>query len=86
MKYPPQEARCVFIDGPIAVYVSQAPSADILEAYARVKALVEVAARQMNGPTRANKIINQGLSSTEWDMRIAQAEDARAKGPAKEFP
>lgn len=48
MKYNPLEARCVFIDGPVAVYISEAPGAEILEAYNRLARMVEVAARQLN--------------------------------------
>lgn len=38
------EARCVFIDGPVAVYVSEASGTEILLAYARLARLVQVAA------------------------------------------
>ena len=45
MKYNHQEARCLFIDGPLAVYVSQAPLAEIQASLARLAMLVEVAAK-----------------------------------------
>ena len=48
MKYPPMEARCVFIDGPVAVYVSEASEEAILEAYTRLGKLVQIAAGQFN--------------------------------------
>ena len=50
MKYNHQEARCLFIDGPLAVYVSQAPLAEIQEALARLALLVEVAAKSFPPP------------------------------------
>lgn len=40
-------ARCLFLDGPIAVYVMQGPSAKVLEAYDRLRRMVEIAARRM---------------------------------------
>lgn len=46
MKYPPPlEARTAFVDGPISVFIHQAPEAEILEAFARLSRLVPVAAR-----------------------------------------
>lgn len=48
MKYDHFNARCVFIDGPIAVYVSEASTAEILEAYERLRRAVEIAAGQLN--------------------------------------
>lgn len=41
-------ARCLFIDGPVAVYLQQAPEADLLEAYERLFKVVKVAAATMN--------------------------------------
>jgi len=40
VKYPPEEARCVFIDGPVAVYVKHAPPHDIRRAHDRLVRLV----------------------------------------------
>ena len=50
MKHPPFNARCVFIDGPVAVYVSLATESEILEAYTRLERLVKVAASQLSSP------------------------------------
>ena len=50
MKYPPFDARCVFIDGPVAVYVSPATESEILEAYTRLERLVKIAASQLSPP------------------------------------
>jgi hypothetical protein len=46
MKYLPTEARCVFVDGPVAVYVHDAPG--VLEAFDRLRKLVEVADTQLS--------------------------------------
>ena len=48
MRYVPSEARVVLIDGPVAVFVHEATEAEILDAYENLKALVEVAARQLH--------------------------------------
>ena len=48
MKYNPLEARCVFIDGPVAVYVSEAAEEEILRAYTNLGKVVAVAARLLN--------------------------------------
>jgi hypothetical protein len=54
MKYPPEEARCVFIDGPVAVYVSEASGELIWEAFGRLGKLVAVAALEMSMQKEAN--------------------------------
>lgn len=48
MKYLPFDARCVFVDGPVAIFVHEAPSQVILEAYARLGRVVEIAAQQLH--------------------------------------
>ena len=50
MKHPPFDARCVFIDGPVAVYISEAPEQEIRDAYIRLERLVKVAASQLSSP------------------------------------
>ena len=42
------EARCVFIDGPVAVYVSEESAEAILAAYTRLGKLVQIAAGRFN--------------------------------------
>jgi hypothetical protein len=42
------DARCCFIDGPVAIYLQQAPMTDLIEAYERLGRMVRVAAREMN--------------------------------------
>ena len=48
MKYDPLQARVVLVDGPVAVFVHEATESAILDAYANLKALVEVAAKQLH--------------------------------------
>ncbi len=48
MRYVPAEARVVLVDGPVAVFVHEATESAILDAYANLKALVEVAAKQLH--------------------------------------
>lgn len=50
MHYPPMEARVVLIDGPVAVYIHEAPREAILEAYKRLERLVNVAAKDLDKP------------------------------------
>lgn len=52
MKYHPETARCVFIDGPVSVYVQDADPNEILAAYARLDKLVAVCAEEFR---KANK-------------------------------
>lgn len=46
MKYHPETARCVFVDGPVSVYVQDADPDEILAAYARLDKLVAVCAEE----------------------------------------
>lgn len=46
--HPPLEARCMFIDGPVCVTVSEAPQQEILDAYFRLERAVLIAARLLN--------------------------------------
>ena len=48
MRYLPFDARCVFVDGPVAVFIHEAPESVILDAYANLRAVVEVAAQQLH--------------------------------------
>jgi len=41
---PPMEARCVFIDGPVSVFIHEADPDEVREAYVRLGKAVEVAA------------------------------------------
>lgn len=51
MKYPPPfEARCLFIDGPVAIYIHEAPLSEIMNAYDRLGKLVALAAGQFGIP------------------------------------
>lgn len=52
MTYHPETARCVFIDGPVSVYVQDADPDEILAAYARLDKLVAVCAEEFR---KANK-------------------------------
>jgi len=61
MKYNHLEARCMFIDGPVAIYVSEAPYNEILEAYHRLGRLVKIAAEQLepSGSGEVSAFINR---------------------------
>lgn len=52
MLQPPFDARCLFLDGPVAICVHDGPWTEeqILEAYTRLGRLVAVAARQLGKP------------------------------------
>lgn len=51
MKYPPPfEARTLFIDGPVAVTIHEAPVWEILDAYDRLYRLVYTAATNFPRP------------------------------------
>lgn len=52
MRYIPTEARCVFVDGPVAVYIHEAPKEEILAAYARLERIVQVAAKNLDKPEK----------------------------------
>ena len=54
MKYLPFDARCVFIDGPVAVFIHEADEERILDAYTNLRAVIEVAARQLHKPENSN--------------------------------
>jgi len=54
VKYLPFDARCVFIDGPVAVFIHEADKQTILDAYANLRAVVEVAAKQLHKPEATN--------------------------------
>lgn len=49
MKYNPLEARTLFIDGPVAIYISTASREDILAAYERLASYVRIAAEELDG-------------------------------------
>lgn len=48
MKYLPSDARCAFIDGPVAIFIHEAPEQTILDAYDNLRDVIEVAARQLD--------------------------------------
>jgi hypothetical protein len=48
LKHNPFDARCVFVDGPVAVFVHEAAQQDILDSYARIARYVAVAAEQLD--------------------------------------
>ena len=54
MKYVPFDARVVLIDGPVSVFIHEAPERAILDAYANLKAVIEVAAKQLHKPEPEN--------------------------------
>ena len=69
MRYVPSEARVVLIDGPVAVFVHEATEAEILDAYENLKALVEVAARQLHTEetdNAARKSWEANHARTQW--------------------
>lgn len=82
MKYPPQEARCVFIDGPVAVYVSQANPQEIRDAYARLGKLVEVAAQQfeVKNAADATSITFRPLPGSGYDRGGSAWRDGSRQG------
>ena len=48
MKYLPFDARCVLIDGPVALFIHEAPTQTILDAYERLGRLAALAAQQLH--------------------------------------
>ena len=48
MRHNPLEARTLFVDGPVAIYVSSATREEILAAYARLAPCVAIAAEQLH--------------------------------------
>lgn len=50
MKYLPQKAQCVFVDGPVALYIHKSSEREVLEAYERLRKLVLVAAKSLHDP------------------------------------
>ena len=48
MKHNPLEARTLFIDGPVAIYISTASREEILAAHDRLTACVLIAAEQLH--------------------------------------
>ena len=48
MRHNPFDARCVFVDGPIAVFVHPATQQEILDSYARIARYIAVAAEQLH--------------------------------------
>ena len=50
MRYPPHEARVVLVDGPVSIFLHEAPEAEINASIDRLMDLVEVAIWQFNHP------------------------------------
>jgi len=55
-----EAARCMFVDGPVAIYICEAGEADIRDAIGRVSRLAYIAARLMNHPEE-NRDANERL-------------------------
>ena len=73
MKYPPSEARCVFIDGPVAIYVSQASREAIIDAYANLGRCVRVAALQLGEKECMPKAVTaQSQQASCWSARLGE--------------
>lgn len=49
MKYNPLEARTVFVDGPVAIYIHDAPHTDVSEAFLRLRRLVDLRVAMLAG-------------------------------------
>lgn len=62
-------ARLVFIDGPIAVYVSEASEQEILDAFSRCGRYVAVAAKQLNPGPPHDPSLPIGTISSEDNAR-----------------
>ena len=45
--YDHKEARCLFIDGPIAIYLSEAPASELYFSLANIIRMVDVAVTQL---------------------------------------
>lgn len=90
------EARCVFIDGPVAVYLHDAP--DMLEAFDRLRKLVEVASKRFSEEQKQDmrlhsfyfevSVFGQGditkkilpVSEDDFKQFIAQTDSAKWNG------
>ena len=64
MRYVPTEARCVFVDGPVAVFVHEAPEQTILDAYDNLRGVIEVAARQLHTPIQGDSVCPPAVKVT----------------------
>ena len=69
MKYLPQDAQCVFVDGPVAVYVHVSSEKEVLEAYTRLGKLIALAAKNLHDP----EINKQPLPKKRLTPRAALA-------------
>lgn len=89
MKYNPMEARCCFVDGPVAVYVHEAPALEILEAYERLARMIAVAAEQLNqGDSACTPKVETALSlpASCWSERPGEIKKSGPVSPSKEHP
>jgi len=87
MKYNPMEGRCCFVDGPVAVYVHEAPALDILEAYARLARMVAIAAEQLNpgaGECTPKAETDQYLPASCWSEKLGEIRKSEQLSPSKE--
>jgi len=71
MRYDPLQARVVLVDGPVAVFLHQAPQAELRAALMRLQKAVDVACIELG---RANEQ-EKGLSA-EW---LAHKEEVHAR-------
>jgi len=82
------EARCVFLDGPVALYICEASSQEILEALSRVHKLGIIAALEMGkektseqvelvlkGSKMAQKSSGFGLAKVKIEGELADPDD-----------
>jgi len=67
VKHNPFDARCVFVDGPVAVFVHAATQQDILDSYARIARYIAVAAEQLHQEPASDTSSNaHGSACTQW--------------------
>ena len=66
MKHNPFDARCVFVDGPVAVFVHHAAGQDILDSYARIARYIAVAAEQLDTGASSDKTQEDNCLVQSW--------------------
>lgn len=67
LMHNPMDARCVFVVGPVAVFINQAPQAEILEAYAEIEKYVRIAAEQLGAAH------NKEVTSWNWKSNTGES-------------
>jgi hypothetical protein len=58
VKYNPLEARVVLIDGPVAVYIHEAPTRELVDAIARLNRLLTIAVLELDKERAAKEILD----------------------------